>query len=151
MAAYGSAEYLALESRSDQTDRAVAKARDELSRMIRVKVQGIIKDFVSESGEGVITYFENATKQTMDETLSGSYKLDEWTNEKTDELFVLVVMDSGFAKKIATSVAQAAKNPSTGDPKLDAHLLAKAGSDEAFAELDRQLEKKLLGDGGAKK
>ncbi len=151
MAAYGSAEYLALESRSDQTDRAVAKARDELSRMIRVKVQGIIKDFVAESGEGVITYFENATKQTMDETLSGSYKLDEWSNEKTDELFVLVVMDPGFAKKIATSVAQAAKNPSTGDPKLDAHLRAKAGSDEAFAELDRQLEKKLLGDGGAKK
>lgn len=151
MAAYGSAEYVALESRSDQTNRAVTKARAEIAQMIRVRVQEVVKDFVATSGEGITTYFESATKQTVDETLSGSYQLDEWSNEKTDELFVLVVMDPGFAKKIATSVAQAAKNPSTGDPKLDAHLLAKAGSDEAFAELDRQLEKKLLGDGGAKK
>ena len=151
MAAYGSAEYVAAETRSDQTNRAVTKARAEISRMIRVRLQEVVKDFVAVSGEGVTNYFESATKQTVDETLTGSYQLDEWTNEKTDELFVLVVMDPGFAKKIATSVAQAAKNPSTGDPKLDAHLRAKAGSDEAFAELDRQLEKKLLGDGGAKK
>ena len=139
LAAYGSAEYRSIESRSDQRDRAISRARDELNRMVRVHIRNAVRAYIAESDSGLTTFSDNISKQVSEGTVSGTYQRDEWQNEKTNELFVWVVVDPAVAARLAKSVVQAAAEAAPNDPAA-AHLRAKAESDKGFAELDRLLD-----------
>jgi hypothetical protein len=144
IAAYGSAEYRSSESRSEQRDRAMACARDELNRMLRLRIRNAVRDYAAESGAGLTTFSDTVSKQVSDGTVSGTYQRDEWQNEKTNELFVWVAVDPAVAAGLAKSVVQAAAEAAPSDPAA-AHLRAKAESDKGFAELDRLLDTSLKG------
>lgn len=139
IAAYGSAEYRSLESRSDQRDRAIAHARDELNRMMRVHIRNAVRAYIAESDTGLTTFSDNISKQVSEGTVAGTYQRDEFQNEKTNELFVWVAVDPTVAAGLAKSVVQAAAEAAPNDPAA-AHLRAKAESDKGFAELDRLLD-----------
>lgn len=138
IAAYGSAEYRSSESRSEQRDRAMAAGRDELNRMLRLRIRNAVRDYAAESSSGLVTFSDNVSKQVSEGTVSGTYQRDEWQNEKTSELFVWVVVDPAVAAGLAKSVVQAAAEAAPNDPAA-ANLRAKAEADKGFAELDRLL------------
>ncbi len=140
LAAYGSAEYRSSESRSEQRDRAMAAARDELARMLRLRIRNAVRDYVADSGSAVTSFTDTVSKQVAEGTVSGTYQCDEWQNEKTSELFVWVVVDANVASRLAKSVVQAATEVAPSNP-VAANLKAKAESDKGFAELDRLLER----------
>jgi hypothetical protein len=139
LAAYGSAEYRSSESRSEQRDRAAAAARDELSRMLRLRIRNAVRDYLADSGAGVTSFSDSVSQQVTEGSVSGTYQRDEWQNEKTNELFVWVVIDPEMAAKLAKSVVQAAAAAAPSNA-VAAHLQAKAGSEQGFAELDRLLD-----------
>jgi hypothetical protein len=140
IAAYGSATYRSSESRSEQRDRAMANARDELNRMLRLRIRNAVRDYVAESRSGVTSFSDSVSKQISEGTVSGTYQRDEWQNEKTLELYVWVAVDPAVATTLAQSVVQAAASAAPSDPTA-AHLRAKAESDKGFAELDKLLDK----------
>lgn len=139
--AWGSADQRSGESRAEQRDRAMASARAELSRMLRVRIRTAVRDYLADSGSAVIAYSEAVSRQVSDETLAGSYQRDEFVNEKTGELFVWVVVDATAARDLARQLGQTMVSMPSGDRALDAHLQAKMASDSAFRELDRLLER----------
>jgi hypothetical protein len=140
IAAYGSAAHRSNDSRSDQRDRAMANARDELNRMLRLRIRNAVRDYVAEGGGGVTTFSDSVSRQISEGTVSGTYQRDEWQNEKTLELFVWVAVDPTVAAKLAKSVVEAAVTAAPSDHAA-ANLRAKAESDKGFAELDRLLER----------
>jgi hypothetical protein len=140
IAAYGTAEYRSSENRSQQRDRAMAAARDELARMLRLRIRNAVRDYLADSGVSMTSFSDSISQQVADGSISGTYQRDEWENEKTNELFVWVVVDSAVAARLATSVVQAATQAAAGDATA-ASLQAKAGSDQGFAELDRLLDR----------
>lgn len=144
IAAYGSAEYRSSESRSEQRDRAMAAGRDELNRMLRLRIRNAVRDYVAESGSALTTFSDSVSKQVSEGTVSGTYQRDEWQNEKTSELFVWVAVDPAVAAGLAKTVVQAAAEAAPNDPAA-ANLRAKAESDKGFAELDRLLDPALRG------
>ncbi|MEK7411809.1 MAG: LPP20 family lipoprotein [Planctomycetota bacterium] len=143
IAAYGSADRNFGEGRSTQHERAMSNARQELARMISVRIQGVVKDYIAESSAGSTAYLEQVSRQIANSSVSGSYQIAEWSNEKTDEMFVLVLLDPVMAKRMGSALSEAIRSGSSGDPTLDAHLKAKAGSNQAQSELDRLLENRL--------
>jgi hypothetical protein len=143
LAAWGSAAADPHRSRGELRDAAMQSARDELARMVRVRVQSVLKEWLAESGgsaAGVSSLSESASRGIADQSIEGSYQRDAWTHPKTGETFVWVVVDPAFARNLAHTVAESAKGAATGDPTLDAHIRAKAGSDDGFRELDRLLK-----------
>ena len=140
IATYGSAEYRSSENRSQQRDRAMANARDELNRMLRLRIRNAVRDYIAESGASLTTFSDSVSQQISDGTVSGTYQRDEWQNEKTNELFVWVAVDPAVAAELAKSVVQAAAVAASNDP-VAANLQAKAEADKGFAELDRLLER----------
>lgn len=140
IAAYGTAEYRSSENRGQQRDRAMAAARDELARMLRLRIRNAVRDYMADSGIGMTAFSDSVSQQVAEGSISGTYQRDEWENEKTNELFVWAVVDSAVASRLATSVVQAASQAAAGDATA-ASLQAKAGSDQGFAELDRLLDR----------
>lgn len=143
IAAYGSTAADPQATHGQLRDRAMQGARDELARMVRVRVANVLKDWLAESGGGYDRFTEAASRQVADQSVEGSYQRDQWTHPKTGEFFIWVVVDPSFAKRIGQTLAESARGASTGDSARDAHLHAKAGSDAGFAELDRLLGKQL--------
>lgn len=139
LAAYGSAEYRSDESRSQQRDRAMAAARDELARMLRLRVRNAVRDYLADSGVGVTSFSDAVSQQVAEGTIDGTYQRDEWSNEKTRELFVWVDVDRDVARRLAASVVAAAAAAPQGPAA--AHLRAKSEADKGFAELDRLLDR----------
>lgn len=137
ISAYGSAEYRSSESRSAQRDRAMQGARDELARMIRVRVRTAVRDFLADSGSASATYSDTISQQVSDASIDGSYQIDEWQNEKTLELFVLAGIGVQQGGGLAAAVVKAAGQ---AEPAA-APFAAKLQSDAAFAELDRLLSR----------
>lgn len=143
LGAYGSTPHDPFVARATLRDRAMQSARNELASIVRVRVQAVLKDWLAEDRNGYNKFTESTSRSIADQSIDGSAQRDEWVHPKTSELFVWVVVDPAYAKNMAKTVAEAAKSASTGDPKLDAHMRAKAGSDAGFADLDRLLDKQL--------
>lgn len=117
-------------------DTATARARNEIARIVRVKVSTMTKDFMEEagvSGESKSTEFTQVvSKQIADNTLSGSTR-DKVHVDKTtdpDTFYVLVKLNladmSGSIEQIMRDNAAAY-----------ARLQAKKG----FDELEKELKK----------
>lgn len=140
VAAWGSSPHDPLVGRAELRDRALNSARRELARMVMVRVQSVLKDYLAESGGGAVgetvSYTESVSKTIAIESVKSSYQQDEWVHPKTGELFIWAVVNPAYAGKLAQAVAQAASQ----DPEADAHARAKLESDQGFAELDRLLK-----------
>lgn len=143
LAAWGSAVRDPNASQSDLRDRAVATARHELARMVAVKIQAVIQDYVGASDAGTTTFTSDVGRTIAVQSVRGSAQRDSWVHPKTGELFVWVVVDPGYQRQLANAVAKAAEQATGGDPALQAHLQAKTQADAGFAELDRLLGQEM--------
>lgn len=141
IAAWGSTSPDPQATRSTLRDRALDAARRELARMVMVKVQAVLKDYVAVSDAGTVSFTQSVSQTIAMQSVRASYQRDEWTHPKTGELFIWAVADAAFAERLAQHVAGAARAEASDDPRLDAQLRAKTESDKGFAELDRLLDR----------
>lgn len=82
---------------------ALANGRDELARILGLKVNNMLKNFTQTTGIGdsqtVDKVSASVSKQLTSQTISGSRQKDQWLSSKCGELFVLVVTDSQNVEK----------------------------------------------------
>jgi hypothetical protein len=140
LGAYGTAQHDPYVSRATLRDRAMLSARSELASIVRSRVQTVFKAWLAEDQGASKTFAESTSRSIADQSIEGAAQRDEWVHPKTSELFIWVVVDPSYTRNLAKTMAEAASAASTGNPTLDAHLRAKAGSDAGFAELDRLLK-----------
>ncbi|RDU65464.1 LPP20 family lipoprotein [Helicobacter sp. MIT 14-3879] len=97
-------------------NEALAMARDELARMVSVKVEGVINNAISQSignnsyNENVEKYSEQITKQIVSQTMIGTKQKDTWITPDGKQIFVLVEMDSSISNKAKESIMQSISN-----------------------------------------
>jgi hypothetical protein len=118
---------------------AMSTGRDELARMVTVKVENMVKNFTQVTGIGdaqtVDKVSAQVSKQVADQTLNGSRQKDIWMSP-CSELWVLVVLDPTLLK--ATS-AQAIQSSFKDDNALWQQFQSK----KAFEELEKELSKEF--------
>lgn len=145
IAAWGSASHDPYVDTAELRDRAMNSARKELARMVAVKVQAVMQEYVGASSADTASFSQNIGRSIAIQSVRGSVQRDEWIHPKTREMFVWVVVDPKFTEQLAQHVNNAAQEAASKDPALAAHLRAKAESDKGFAELDSLLEKSFAG------
>ncbi len=121
-----------------QRTEALANARDELARILSVKVNNMVKNFSQSTGVGDAQTFEKVaqqvSKQVASQTLSGSKQKAIWMNPVTGELFVHVVLDP-------ESVKAAAKSSVMTSLKNEQALWQQFQAKKADAALDAEVDK----------
>ena len=120
---------------------AMANARDELARMLSVKVKNMVKNFTQQIGVGdeqtVDKVSAQVSKQVTSQVLNGSRQKDMWISP-SGELYVLVVLDPA-------SVKQAVKESTLSSFKNERALWQQFQAKKAYEELDREIEKEFGG------
>lgn len=120
-------------------EEALAAARDELARIIAVKVKNMFKRFVQTTGVGdqqtVDKVSVSVSKQVSKALLSGSMQRDMWISP-SDTLYVLVVIDP---KQAQTVVKEAVRTSLKNQKALWQMILAK----HYDKELDKEIEKEF--------
>jgi hypothetical protein len=121
-----------------QRTEALANARDELARILSVKVNNMVKNFSQATGVGDAQTFEKVaqqvSKQVASQTLSGSKQKAIWINPVSGELFVHVILDPEAVKAAAkSSVMTSMQN----DQALWQQFQAKKADDALDAEVDK--------------
>lgn len=111
-------------------NEALALARDELSRIISVKIEGLVSNAVSQSignnayDSNVEKYGEQITRQIVSQTMVGTKQKDTWITSDGKQIYVLVELDSALSDKVQKSIMQSiAKDdnaPVQNDRFLDA-------------------------------
>ncbi|MGA1868460.1 MAG: LPP20 family lipoprotein [bacterium] len=118
---------------------ALANARDELARMMNVKVKNMVKNFTENTGIGddetVDKVSTNVSKQVASQVITGSRQKDVWISP-SGEIYVLVTLDSEMA-------AQAVKNSMMTSYKNEKSLWQKFQAQKAQEELDEEIEKEF--------
>jgi len=116
---------------------ALANARDELARMLTVKVKNMIKNFTQTTGIGDETTVDKVSaqvsKQVTSQVLNGSKQKDMWISP-SGELYVLVVLDPG-------SVKEAVKQATLSSFKNQRALWQQFQAKKAYDELEKEIEK----------
>jgi len=119
--------------------KAMANGRDELARIMSVKVKNLVKNFTQTTGisddETVDTVSSQVSKQVANQTLAGSRQKDLWISP-SGELFVLVVLDPA-------TVAEAIKESIKTGYKNEKALWQQFQAKKAFEELDEEIEKEF--------
>ena len=76
---------------------ALANGRDEIARMLQLKVSNMVKNFTQTTGIGdaqtVDKVSANVSRQLANQTLTGSKAKQTWISSECNELFILVVAD----------------------------------------------------------
>lgn len=111
-------------------NEALAMARDELARIISVKVEGLVSNAVQQTignnayDSVVEKYGEQVTRQIVSQTMIGTKQKDTWITSDGKQIYVLVELDSSLAdkakKSIMQSVSQDANIPLEKDKFLNA-------------------------------
>lgn len=141
LAAWGSTAHDPYVDSGTMRDRAADSARRELARMVAVKIQAVMQDYVGESDAGSTRFSQSVGRSIAIQSIRGSVQRAEWIHPKTREMFVWMVVDPAYSDSLAQNVAGAAREAAAADPKVGAHLRAKLESDKGFEELDRLLDK----------
>lgn len=101
---------------------AMALARDEIARIIQVKVDGLVSNAVNQTVAGgvddaaeVEKFGEQLTKQLVNEYLNGTKQKDTWITNDGKILFILMNLDSKLGEKTRKLVS---KNASAASPKI---------------------------------
>lgn len=138
MAAVGSARK-SKAGMSHTKSMALANARDEMARMMNVKVKNMVKNFTETTGIGddetIDAVSTNVSKQIASQVLSGSRQKDIWISP-SGEVYVLITLDSELA-------AQAVKNSVMTSYKNEKTLWQKFQANKAQEELDAEIEKEF--------
>lgn len=85
-------------------NEAIAMARDELARMISVKIEGVVNNAISQSignnayDSNVEKFGEQITRQVVSQTLTGSKQKDTWITGDGKQIYVLIELDSNLAE-----------------------------------------------------
>lgn len=118
---------------------ALANGRDELARIMSVKVKNLVKNFTQTTGIGddetVDKVASQVSKQVASQTLNGSKQKSIWVSP-SKELFVLVVLDPA-------SVAQAIKENVQTSFKNEKAMWQQFQSKKAHDDLDSEIEKEF--------
>ncbi len=119
--------------------KAMANGRDELARIMSIKVKNMVKNFTQSTGIGddetVDTVSSQVSKQVTNQTLTGSRQKDLWISPG-QELFVLVVLDPA-------TVAEAVKESVQTSYKNEKALWQQFQAKKAHEELDKEIEKEF--------
>lgn len=122
-------------------DAAMANARSEISRMIEVKVNTMMKDFTQVTGVGDAETVDKVTssvsKQISSQSLQGSQQKDIWMSP-CGELYVFVVLNPA---KVAELTKQQVASSFKNDAALWQQFQAKKAQDELDAAIDKEFKK----------
>ena len=112
---------------------ATARARNEISQAVNVKVSGMLKDFMQESGVGdnaqALEFTESVTKQVTANALKGSIVTEAYV-AKDGTMFVLVEYP-------LVSMRQDALNAAKKEEALYNEFKAQQGFDALEQEIDK--------------
>lgn len=118
---------------------ALANGRNELARIMNLKVKNLVKNFTQTTGIGddqtVDTVSSQVSKQVADQVLTGSRQKDLWISP-SGELYVLVVLDTATA-------AQAVKESIQTSYRNERALWQQFQAKKAYEELDDEIEKEF--------
>lgn len=121
-------------------DAAMANARSEITRMIEVKVNTMMKDFTQTTGVGDAETVDKVTssvsKQIASQTLQGTQQKDIWMSP-CSELYVLVVLNP---TKVAELTKQQVSTSLKNDQALWQQFQAKKAQDELDAAIDKEFK-----------
>lgn len=108
---------------------SLAMARDELARIISVKVEGLVSNAIQQTignnayDSNVEKYGEQITRQIVSQTMIGTKQKDTWITSDGKQIYVLVELDSSLAdkarKSIMQSISQDVKAPIEKDKFLN--------------------------------
>lgn len=93
-------------------NEALALARDELSRIVSVKIEGLVSNAITQSignnayDSNVEKYGEQITRQIVSQTMVGTKQKDTWITSDGKQIYVLVELDSALSDKIKKSIMQ---------------------------------------------
>ncbi len=140
LAAVGSAKMSKAGMQFTRTE-ALANARDELARMIELRVKNMVKNFMQVTGVGdaetVDRVSVQVSKQVAYQTIRGSKQKEIWMSP-CNELYVLVSVDPKMVKEfIKTQVETSLKNEQA--------LWQLYQAKKAYEELDREIDKEFKG------
>lgn len=120
-----------------QRTEALSAARDELGRMLTVKVRNIFKKYQEATGVGEDQTFDKVTQDTSKQvakvTLAGSRQVDLWV-AGDGSMHVLVALDTAA---VAQAIKEAART-SLGNTQA---LYQKEEAKAAFETLDEEIDK----------
>ncbi len=118
---------------------ALANGRDDLARMINVKVSNMIKNFCQAIGVGdnqtVDKTCSQVSKQVASEVLSGSRQKEMWMSP-SGEVYVLMIIDTNLIKQVV-------KDGIESSYKNDAVLWQQFQAKNAHEELDKEVDKEF--------
>ncbi len=103
-------------------NEALAMARDELARIISVKVEGVVNNAISQSignnayDSNVEKYGEQITRQIVSQTMVGTKQKDTWITPDGKQIYILVELDSSLAEKARQSIMQSISQDSSNAP-----------------------------------
>lgn len=122
---------------------ATAQARDEIARQLGVKVKNMVKSFVQVSGVGDDQAVDKASsqvsKQVSSQLLNGSKVTKVFTDKKTKEMYVLVVLDPQALANAQAAMKNAVKTSFKNNRALWQQFQAK----RADKDLDKEIEKEF--------
>ncbi|HIC96905.1 MAG TPA: hypothetical protein EYP11_00690 [Aquificaceae bacterium] len=118
---------------------ALSNARDELARMIEIRVKNMVKNFMQVTGVGdaetVDRVSVQVSKQVAYQTIRGSKQVALWRSP-CNELFVLVSVDPKMVKDfIKAQVETSLRNEQA--------LWQLYQAKKAYQELDKEIEKEF--------
>lgn len=118
---------------------AMAAGRDELARMLNVKVENMVKNFTQVTGVGdaqsIDKVSSQVSRQVANQVLSGSRQQNIWQSQ-CNELWVLVALDPELVKE---QTKKAVESSYKNDNALWQQFQAK----KAYDELDKELNKEF--------
>ena len=122
-----------------QRSEAMASGRDELARMLGIKVKNMMSNFSRQTGVGEGQSFDKVTedvsKQLARETLNGSRQKDLWLAQD-GTMYILVALDP-------KNVAEVAKRSMLTSLKNDDALYQQAEAKNALEGLDADIDREF--------
>lgn len=120
-------------------NNAIAAARDELARIMGVKVNNLVKNFTQATGIGddevVDRVSSQVSKQVASQTIIGSQQKDIWISSSNTVYVYMVVDGAGVAQKVKDAVQSSYKN--------EAALWQQFQAKKAYDDLDAEIEKEF--------
>ena len=118
---------------------AIGRGRTEISRMLELKVQSMLKDYQSTTTGGEDfgkaandeQHIVDVAKQITDLTLSGTEQKDQWVSDNSGTLYVLMCADLEKFKDTVNNMSQLSES-------IRKAVVERAG--KAFDELSKEIE-----------
>ena len=121
---------------------AAAGARDEIARILNVRVKNMFKNFTETTGVGddqtVDKVTTNVSKQLAKVDLSGSVVKKAYLDKANNELYVLVAVQPEVVKSVADTMRQAAVTSFKNDRALWQKFQAKKGHEELESQIEKE-------------